>query len=565
VSHLDEFAEVRKHGPVPEAPTQQPTHLSTESKWVPGSHWSPFFPAEQNDVEAEIGDDSVGHGAEHANYEYPPIYQYKLEVPDEYSKVQAHGEQMPDIQDELFPSGVVGNPEPAKTSPRHPLAGDPLLPTPLAGRDNSPTLASAKPLQPRMVNSLVHSLRRPSVDFSGPDPFAHWQNESQEQPIEASRAGHVAIGPDWHGWTVQTSNDGELFYYHEATRTSQWRTPSELLHTLGEWREVADEAGNRYWANETLNMSCWTDPRATANIFQAAYDGDMFFVQLYVAGNGNLNVVDANGCTALHYACASSSEDMAGYLIQSGARPDMQDLSRGRPLHWACRYSHSGAVKLLLAANANPDSFDAHGDTPMHVAASVNCTSALHWLIAAHANPTLRSRRHRDSTPAEVASAVGAHNAATMLVDYQQQRMWLHTPATEIDPGQCEDPDLGGSSVKALPSRAIGHPSRGSADSNLEEEALSPARMAMKAARPLIRVAQWLANRVIPTDDSRSKCWELGHGAPVLESNGLSKLISAIPRSSIENVLAREENAFEDPPGFEELEVRAHAKGFGDA
>jgi hypothetical protein len=390
----------------------------------------------------------------------------------------------------------------------------------------------------------------------GSDPFSRWRGlTSPTSPETRDRSlgpCHVMVGEDWCGWTIQTSPDGELFYYHEGAGTSQWRTPRELLSILGEWIEVSDDSGNTYWANDLLNMSCWADPRCTANIFQGAYEGDMFFLKLYVYGNGNLNVIDSSGCTALHYACASSTEGVAAFLLENGASPDQADLTGGRPLHWACRYSHSEAARLLLEARADPDRQDAHGDSPLHLAAGVDCTSAVQWLINARSNPKLRTWKQGVlRSPAEVAVAAGAHNAAGMLREYEQELVW-QTGQQQQPNNLCfgkvldfEEPEAVG--FRDRPAPVITRPA-----SQEEDEVLSPVKAVARVARPLLRGVQWLANRMIPTDDTRSKCWELGRGTPVLESNGLSKFVASIPRGALEQIV--QSQCFEDPPGFERCE-----------
>eukprot|EP00928_Gymnodinium_smaydae_P051945 TRINITY_DN3564_c0_g1_i3.p1 TRINITY_DN3564_c0_g1~~TRINITY_DN3564_c0_g1_i3.p1 ORF type:complete len:424 (+),score=91.11 TRINITY_DN3564_c0_g1_i3:119-1273(+) len=122
----------------------------------------------------------------------------------------------------------------------------------------------------------------------------------------------------WQGWTIQTTTDGRMFYYHSVTNTSQWHMPSELAPVLGEWVELecgsgspsgpgTAEGAETYWRNERLNVSAWKDPRQTTNLFQAALDGNLFFLQLYAEVGGYLDAVDARGRTALHYNCAGGS------------------------------------------------------------------------------------------------------------------------------------------------------------------------------------------------------------------------------------------------------------------
>jgi hypothetical protein len=401
----------------------------------------------------------------------------------------------------------------------------------------------------------------PCDSWNSPDPFARWPHGSAEKR-EALGAAHTVLGQDWRGWTMQTSVDGEVFYYHEETNTSQWRTPRELLSILGEWAEATDETGNTYWANDLLNMSCWADPRCTANIFQAAYEGDMFFVQLYVRGNGNLDVKDSSECTALHYACASSSEEMAGFLLENGASPDSTDASGGRPLHWACRYSHSEAARLLLQAGADPDRQDSHGDAPLHQAASVDCTGALQWLIKARASPKLRTwKQGAMSTAREVAQANGAHSAAAMLQAYESEHAWQAAQSsTKMCVGDHQWPvDSSGEAnfgqqepayTSQRPTPVITRPSRHPSDVNADE-VMTPMKAIARVAKPVLRGVQWLANHVIPVDDTRTKAWELGRGAPTLESNAFQRFVSSIPRGALEQVV-RLDRCLDDPPGFDD-------------
>jgi len=488
----------------------------------------------------------------------PSIPQFKLCVPE--SPERSH------IEDELFPAGAVTTPQSARPIESSLCAMDAALhwSPPCVDNNASPALALR----------CGKGRKRPSVDHTaGLDPFAYWPNEassSAEPTVDQECAGHgapghVVVGAEWRGWEIKTTIDGELFYFHAATGASQWRTPRELFCVLGDWREVVDDRGNAYWANETLVMSCWTDPRCTANIFQAAYDGDMFFAQLYVAGNGNVNVVDSAGCTALHYACASSSEDMAAYLLQNGARADMQDLDRGRPLHWACRYSHSGAVQILLGAGANPDQPDAHGDTPLHLATIANCIASVQALIEARANPTKRSHKQGMRRPSQVAVS---ETIAAMLQDYERRNTWNSEPKLEIDAGEIVSGDLESTTAKIRRNLTVMQPGRNFPDPD-EEGPTSPvmviAGIAQRTVRPVFQGVRWLANRVLPMDDNRTKCWELGHGAPVLESSRLQRLISSIPRSSLEGVLSRDQSCFDDPPGFEQDELGPSFRDYSDA
>jgi len=423
--------------------------------------------------------------------------------------------------------------------------------TPMQAMDNSPF---GKELLPMACDT--------NLDGAESDPFSRWTVQQTPSKREQSLGpGHVMVGEDWHGWTIHTSVDGELFYYHEETQTSQWRTPRELLCILGDWVEALDDSGNTYFGNDLLNMSCWTDPRCTANIFQAAYEGDMFFLQLYVYGKGNLDVVDSSGCAALHYACASSTEGVAAFLLEHGAHPDRLDLSLARPLHWACRYSHSEAARLLLEARADPDRQDQHGDAPLHLAAGVDCTGALQWLINARASSNKQTWKQGSlQTPMQVAVAACAHRATAMLRDYDQEMLWQVgqcTGQTFQPREEClgKAPEEQKTTFKCRsrdrPQPVITRPSSCPPASQAEDETPSPVKVVLHGvAKPLLRGVQWLTNRMTPVDSKRMQCYELGHGAPVLSSSTFSRFIAAIPRSALEQVV-HDEQSFQDPPGFD--------------
>jgi len=359
---------------------------------------------------------------------------------------------------------------------------------------------------------------------------------------------------DWHGWTVQASDVGQLFYHHAESGISQWQMPCELATVLGQWTQVSDNEGTTYWANDLLGRSSWTDPQCTTNLFQAAYYVDMFFAYLYVYAEGSLDVVDECGCTALHYACASKSEEMLSFLLDSKASVEVFDQAGASPLHWACRHSNAQAVGLLLSMGADPDRCDGHSDTPMHMAAEVDCTDALRWLISARASPMHRSWNHGSRTPTELAAANGATAAASLLRQYEAHPYWRSGISDGRSSGRGrpyleEELELGveaqrgrGRTQQANGSRRLtwsgpvstrvtGPPSKAcrcDADAGDEEsEPLSPSKIVSRAAKPLLRGVQWLANRMLPVDVKRTKCWERGCGLPVLEREGALHLYVA--------------------------------------
>ncbi|CAJ1454953.1 unnamed protein product [Effrenium voratum] len=333
-----------------------------------------------------------------------------------------------------------------------------------------------------------------SMDFgvaSGSVPSGYRTAQSspklgvQQSPADQSLlAKGAADGDEWRGWTIQTSPQGKLFYHHIASNTSQWQMPRELAPVLGEWTQVEEE-GKRYWRNEKLGVSSWKDPRRTTNLFQAALDGNLFFLQLYTEVGGFLDAVDSKGRTALHYNCAGGSSQAVHYLLQHGASVDLADRSGSTPLHWAARYGHAPIVRLLLESKAHPDYQNNMGDTAMHEAAALGLAEPLQWLVLAKANLSLRNRESR--TPIEVAHSSASKDALQLLQQHEDE---LDQSESDASRSRARRARLERRAHQQVTSP---EPERDSS----EEDEPSLALVVVRAARPLLRSVQWLANRVL--------------------------------------------------------------------
>lgn len=227
----------------------------------------------------------------------------------------------------------------------------------------------------------------------------------------------------WQGWIVVASREGRLFYHHAAREISQWNQPPELNSVLGEWvKAVCDDdqpgGGATFWHNELLKISLWKDPRETTNIFQAALDGNLFFLQLYAEVEGHLDVVDPKGRSPLHYCCAGGAAQTASFLIQRRCEVDLRDEADSTPLIFACRYGYASISKILLDAGAHFSAKNSNGNSAIHEAAAMGQLDCLHLLVLFGADTT--DRNLQGFTPKELATQ-NQHFSCVQLLQHQEQ------------------------------------------------------------------------------------------------------------------------------------------------
>lgn len=381
----------------------------------------------------------------------------------------------------------------------------------------------AKPTSPRATTSHVHvmlpsaspldcasgvnyctplgSPRGGSMPLSVPANGSQLFSQSALLAPGAGVADGLALAGKgaWHGWELQASLDGRVYYHHGYSGTSQWNMPSELANILGQWEKVEGQQGECYWYNEVLQTSCWNDPEECCSLHEAALDGNLAYIQLYNFAGGCQDVVDAKGRTALHLACATGQTEAASLLLEGRASIDSMDQGSSTPLHWACRYGQTLNVRLLLEANASPAATNALGDTPMHEAAAVGQVDPLHWLILARANPHHRNRESK--SPAETAAARGWGHVEMLLRRHEGHPCW----SNDMSAGMHSDisPSAGRNCYGMSPKSCSRLNAPGQEDSvgpggfSDIDTPMSPALKFVRAARPVLRGVQWLANRVL--------------------------------------------------------------------
>lgn len=118
--------------------------------------------------------------------------------------------------------------------------------------------------------------------------------------------------------------------------------------------------------------------------------------ELLDEGGHDVDVADAEGNTAMIFACEGGRTQAARLLLERGANPNLHNTTTGRtPLHVACFGGHCGCVILLLASpKLHPlDELDAEQRSALYIACWQGHTQCARLLINRRADLELKTAK----------------------------------------------------------------------------------------------------------------------------------------------------------------------------
>lgn len=127
-------------------------------------------------------------------------------------------------------------------------------------------------------------------------------------------------------------------------------------------------------------------------IVEAAKRGDDGIVRKLLERDPQLaHAVDADGYTALQWACAKERWRIAVRLLEAGAPVNSVGADGGTALHKACHHDRPDVIARLLEAGADPSVRNQWGLTPLQPAVRRGCREVVKLLLARGADPNAPS------------------------------------------------------------------------------------------------------------------------------------------------------------------------------
>jgi ankyrin repeat protein len=155
---------------------------------------------------------------------------------------------------------------------------------------------------------------------------------------------------------------------------------------------------------------------AATTVPEAARSGDRVAVRALLQQGADVNAVEGDGVTALHWAATSGDAELAKMLVLAGGNVRAATRFGGyTPLHVAAERGSAAVIQTLLAAGADANGTTARGTTPLMLAAASGDTASLTALLDARAEPNA-TETERGHTALMFAAAANRLPAVTLLI-----------------------------------------------------------------------------------------------------------------------------------------------------
>jgi len=142
-------------------------------------------------------------------------------------------------------------------------------------------------------------------------------------------------------------------------------------------------------------------------LLDAARSDDAERVAALLKTRVDVNVRQADGATALHWAAHHDDVRLASMLVRAGAKPGVADDTGATPLFLACMNRSSRMVTLLLDAGADSNAALVTGETTLMTCARTGDAAAVRALLAHGADVNRREPQHLQT--ALMWAAAGRH------------------------------------------------------------------------------------------------------------------------------------------------------------
>ncbi|HUA21751.1 MAG TPA: ankyrin repeat domain-containing protein [Bryobacteraceae bacterium] len=167
---------------------------------------------------------------------------------------------------------------------------------------------------------------------------------------------------------------------------------------------------------------------ASPEVADAVMHRDQAAAEKLIAQHADVNVPQADGATALHWAVFQSDQAMVELLLRAGANPKAANRDGSTPLWLACVNGDASIIAALLAAGADANETLPLGRTPLMVASRTGNVDAMKLLLD-HGADVNAKESLRGTTALMWAADEGHADAIRLLVQHGADIKAVSSPA----------------------------------------------------------------------------------------------------------------------------------------
>ena len=169
-----------------------------------------------------------------------------------------------------------------------------------------------------------------------------------------------------------------------------------------------------------LTMAALGASPRDSRLADAAQRSDVNAIRSLLNQHADVNGVQADGSTALHWAVLHDDLKLTDQLLAAGANVKAATRYNFTPLSLACTNGDAAIVERLIKAGADPNATSANGETALMTASLTGKTDAIKVLLSHGANVNVKEP-FKGQTALMFAASEGNTAAAAMLVEFGAQ------------------------------------------------------------------------------------------------------------------------------------------------
>ena len=155
--------------------------------------------------------------------------------------------------------------------------------------------------------------------------------------------------------------------------------------------------------------------RSDHQLIEAVKQADIDAVRSLLEDGVDVDALEPDGATALHWAANRGDSDLVRLLLEGGADVQAENRYGVRPLSLACASGNASVIQQLLDAGADVNHALVAGETPLLTAARTATAEVIGVLVSHGADPNVREPV-RGQTPLMWAAAAGNVEAIGALL-----------------------------------------------------------------------------------------------------------------------------------------------------